>query len=104
MVGVDREGVLGGGPDVRSGCSCGVGVKLAPPRLGVRAKIYALQKARVPSSPATAQRLKRYALHRYKKCVVAERLAVNDYKTCLYKGKTIYGEQFCMKKRNMCYT
>ena len=77
-------------------------VKLA--RLGVRAKIYALQKARVPSSPATAQRLRRYALHRYKKCVVVERLAVNDYKTCLYKGKAIYGEQFCMKKRSMCYT
>ena len=32
-----------------------MGVKLA--RLGVRAKIYALQKARVPSSPATAKDL-----------------------------------------------
>ena len=40
-----------------------------------------------------------------KKCVVAEGLAFDDYKTCLFDGKTIYKEQVLFEnKKHEIYT
>ena len=35
-----------------------------------------------------------------KKCVVSEDLTFDDYKTCLYDGKTIYREQVWLENKN----
>ena len=39
-----------------------------------------------------------------KKCVVSEGLTFDDYKTCLFDGKTIYREQCCLRIRSMRFT
>ena len=41
-----------------------------------------------------------------KKCVVAESLTFDDYKTCLFDGKTIYREQMLFEnnKKHEVYT
>ena len=40
-----------------------------------------------------------------KKCVVAEGLKFDNYKTCLFDGKTIYREQMlCENKKHEVYT
>ena len=38
-----------------------------------------------------------------KKCV-SEGLTFDDYKTCLFDGKTIYREQCCLRIRSMRFT
>ena len=39
-------------------------------------------------------------LQRYKKCVVGEGLRFDDYKTCLFDGKTTYSEQMLFENKN----
>ena len=34
------------------------------------------------------------------KCVVSEGLTIEDYKTCLFDGKTVYREQMLFEKRS----
>ena len=39
-------------------------------------------------------------LQRYKKFVVGEGLTFDDYKTCLFDGKTTYSEQMLFENKN----
>ena len=39
------------------------------------------------------------ALQSYKNCVVAEGLTFDDYKTCLFDGKTIFREQMLFQDK-----
>ena len=75
-----------------------LGGKIMTEFIALRAKMYAYKK--IDQIKPEDKRCKGT-----KKCVVAKNLTFNDYKTCLFEGKTIYREQLLFEnKKHEIYT
>ena len=73
------------------------GGKIVTEFVALRAKMYAYRKI---DKEVEEKRCKGT-----KKCVVAESLTFEDYKTCLFDGKTVYREQMLFEnKEHKMYT
>ena len=73
------------------------GGKIVTEFVALRAKMYAYRKI---DKEVEEKRCKGT-----KKCVVAESLTFEDYKTCLFDGKTVYREQMLFEnKEQKMYT
>ena len=73
------------------------GGKIVTEFVALRAKMYAYRKI---DKEVEEKRCKGT-----KKCVVAESLTFEDYKTCLFDGKTVYREQMLFEnKEHKTYT
>ena len=74
-----------------------LGGKIMTEFVALRAKMYAYRKI---DKEVEEKRCKGT-----KKCVVAEGLTFDDYKTCLFDGKTVYREQMLFEnKKHEVYT
>ena len=74
-----------------------VGGKIIAEFVALRAKMYAHRKV--------DKEVKEKCCKSTKKCVVAEGLTFDDYKTCLFDGKTKYREQMVFgNKKHEVYT
>ena len=74
-----------------------LGGKIVTEFVALRAKMYAYRKI---DKEVEEKRCKGT-----KKCVVAESLTFEDYKTCLFDGKTVYREQMLFEnKEHKMYT
>ena len=73
-----------------------LGGKIMTEFVALRAKVYAYRKIE--------KEVEEKCCKGKKKCVVAEGLTFDDYKTCLFHGKTVYREQmlFENKKHEVC--
>ena len=68
-----------------------LGGKIMTEFITLRAKLYAYRKI--------DKKVEEKGCKGTKKCVVAEGLRLDDYRTCLFDGKTIYREQVLFKNK-----
>ena len=73
-----------------------IGEKIMRGFIALRVKIYAYRKI--------DKEVKEKRCKGTKKCVAAEGLTFDDYKTCLFDGETTYREQCCFRIRIMSCT
>ena len=74
-----------------------LGGKIMPEFVALRVNMYAYRKI--------DKKMEDKHCKRTKKCVVAESLTFDDYKACLFDGKTIYKEQMLFEnKKHEVYT
>ena len=82
-----------------------LGGKIMTEFVALRAKMYAYRKIDRLAAQHEHKEVGEKCCKGTKRCVVAEGLTFDDYKTCLFDGKTIYREQMLFEnKKHKVYT
>ena len=82
-----------------------LGGKIMTEFVALRAKMYAYRKIDRLAAQHEHKEVGEKCCKGTKRCVVAEGLTFDDYKTCLFDGKTIYREQMLFEnKKHEVYT